>query len=618
MTARRRKRSPTLAPLKPSLLFYLWILTHTLTATKRTIYSQTVQVGLGAGTGSSSPNPSSSSSYAASSVLNVGVTVVPAAEAKQNIPSSKSPSFLGQLFSYTSPNYDDLPPWNPSPHIDHKGFLLKTYKCVPGSWEKEAKIGGKYGHLSKHTQKLAAEEQEVYIRQVPGDGNCLFHSLAAGLSWVEDGVHLDFDENSRPPPKSGNARHTKGFLGRGRSSPQSAVGLNPGGSRSHNGDDMGGDWFGRRDRQHGGSGDAFANNRNGRMDIFARSAILRQRSVDMLQPSPPLKSRKLHGCEESKSPSLSSESPRRSTNRSMHQRNDRTYSTTGRKMNTEDHALYLQGSEKLKPAELLQVACSQYGMSGEEYCKQMKNDGVWGGGPEIVSLSNYLKRPIHVYELISVRPTPKQSKPPPNPYKRGKWAQELEDIDTNLRKKEPEFRLRRMACFGSPKFDDREPLHILSADCRFPDLEPGLQATAGNHFMAVFPEPRHRRHRHGSRRRGDNKSPVISLQSNVRVRSGGSDSNLMKGARARKAFTKMNTRTCSSSRNLSSSCRDETGQINDDNKLLTRMINFCTRCTEWRDETAIAAATSTTEILSKNCGSDPLQAFKKWYNTRQE
>eukprot|EP00968_Pinguiococcus_pyrenoidosus_P007673 scaffold520_cov224-Pinguiococcus_pyrenoidosus.AAC.8 len=28
-------------------------------------------------------------------------------------------------------------------------------------------------------------------------------------------------------------------------------------------------------------------------------------------------------------------------------------------------------------------------------------DGKWGGGPEIVALSNALRRPIHVYELLS-------------------------------------------------------------------------------------------------------------------------------------------------------------------------------------------------------------------------
>jgi hypothetical protein len=46
-----------------------------------------------------------------------------------------------------------------------------------------------------------------------------------------------------------------------------------------------------------------------------------------------------------------------------------------------------------------------------------------------------------------------------------------------------------MACFGSPKFDRQQALHILSADSRFPDLTPGKQLAAGNHFLAMFPEP---------------------------------------------------------------------------------------------------------------------------------
>ena len=48
--------------------------------------------------------------------------------------------------------------------------------------------------------------------------------------------------------------------------------------------------------------------------------------------------------------------------------------------------------------------------------------------------------------------------------------------------------LRRMACFGSPKYDRHEALHILSADSRFPDLSPGKQVESGNHFLAMFPE----------------------------------------------------------------------------------------------------------------------------------
>ena len=49
------------------------------------------------------------------------------------------------------------------------------------------------------------------------------------------------------------------------------------------------------------------------------------------------------------------------------------------------------------------------------------------------------------------------------------------------------FRLRRMATFGSPKFDSRVPVHILSADSRFPDVSPDAMKENGNHFMAIFP-----------------------------------------------------------------------------------------------------------------------------------
>lgn len=50
-----------------------------------------------------------------------------------------------------------------------------------------------------------------------------------------------------------------------------------------------------------------------------------------------------------------------------------------------------------------------------------------------------------------------------------------------------QFALRRMACFGSPKFDRRQPLHILSADSRFPDVDAHRIRRVGNHFLALFP-----------------------------------------------------------------------------------------------------------------------------------
>lgn len=128
--------------------------------------------------------------------------------------------------------------------------------------------------------------------------------------------------------------------------------------------------------------------------------------------------------------------------------------------------LFLQGHEYLKARDLVEAAASQYKISGNEYCQLMRQDSYWGGGPEIVALCNVLERPIHVYELC---------------------------VNNNR------FVLRRMACFGSPKFDRRQALHILSADSRFPDLEPGKQLAAGNHFLAMFPEEKRSKKQRGVR-----------------------------------------------------------------------------------------------------------------------
>lgn len=126
--------------------------------------------------------------------------------------------------------------------------------------------------------------------------------------------------------------------------------------------------------------------------------------------------------------------------------------------------LFLQGREKVRAEELVAAAAQQYGLTSQEYCEAMQSDSTWAGGPEIVALCNIIQRPIHVYELHS----PENQK---------------------------EFTFRRMACFGSPRFDHRQPLHILSADSRFPDIEPGQQLPAGNHFLALFPTEKLKRRR---------------------------------------------------------------------------------------------------------------------------
>uniref|UniRef100_A0A7S3Q5V5 OTU domain-containing protein n=1 Tax=Chaetoceros debilis TaxID=122233 RepID=A0A7S3Q5V5_9STRA len=527
-SARSRPKSRCLrqSPLKPSFLLYLWLLVHTLTATTRTFHAQPV-----------------------------GVNVV---EAKKSIPQSKPSSLF----------YSASPPWNPSPNIDHHGFLSNTYKCIPGNWEKEARIGGKYGFQSKLSKKLAAEEQEVYIRQVPGDGNCLFHSLAAALSYVEDKVHLNFDENSTDSCNR-NARN----------------------------------YYRGRDRG-GGTKSSKTRSRNVRwdsdMDIYERSAILRQQSVEMFKPALREAGQRGHGDNDdqydhdeaykSLSPSISS---------------SRSSSTKSNK------PLFLQGSEFLRPKELLHVASSQYGMSGQEYCDQMKHNGVWGGGPEIVGLCNYLKRPIHVYELISMKPKCK-IKIRPRGYgllghKRSPSGEGLEDVEYSddcshgtTSSTKPEFRLRRMACFGSPKFDHREPLHILSADCRFPDLTPGLQASAGNHFMALFPyssplkikkqKPlsrsiNSRRRERASALASASTSGASQQNSNrkVRVGSGGGSENVKKNNRSRAAIASTSVPSTRrrfggwSNNDNSNNARRQEEIIDRSNSFMGRMVNFMSK-----------------------------------------
>jgi hypothetical protein len=116
--------------------------------------------------------------------------------------------------------------------------------------------------------------------------------------------------------------------------------------------------------------------------------------------------------------------------------------------------LYLNHGMHIKCQSLLDSISAQFGISTQEYCEMMRKDGFWAGGPEILALCNLLRRPIHVYELCV---------------------------------EEKQFCLRRMSCFGSPKFDSKEAIHILSADSRFPDVHPGRHLRNGNHFLAVFP-----------------------------------------------------------------------------------------------------------------------------------
>mmetsp|Transcript_7527 Transcript_7527/g.17559 ORF Transcript_7527/g.17559 Transcript_7527/m.17559 type:complete len:417 (+) Transcript_7527:83-1333(+) len=263
------------------------------------------------------------------------------------------------------------PPWNPSSRIDTQGFLTESYLRVNGEWESLANIRGKHGPRNRRNFERM-KEQPVRIRQVPGDGNCLFHSIAVCLYRAVNGTDIPMDSHE--------------CIGRLRD----------------------------------------------------QSLALRNAAVDVLQ--------------------------QQTTNPGV-----QFIDSIGPKTR---RVLFLQGDEYLEAHELLNAAAAQFDLDGEEYCNLMRKESYWGGGPEIVALCNYLQRPIHIYELI---PSDEKasSRASQEKYKKLKVSNQ--------------FSLRRMACFGSPKFDRKEPLHILSADSRFPDVEARRVRKMGNHFLALHP-----------------------------------------------------------------------------------------------------------------------------------
>lgn len=100
--------------------------------------------------------------------------------------------------------------------------------------------------------------------------------------------------------------------------------------------------------------------------------------------------------------------------------------------------LVLQGQESVSSRELVEAAARQYGLTSEEYCQDMLQESVWGGGPEIVALANVLQRPIHVYELRTTTTTTTSRTQSPSPTRHHKsdfsevMEEEEDDDDEHL------------------------------------------------------------------------------------------------------------------------------------------------------------------------------------------
>lgn len=150
---------------------------------------------------------------------------------------------------------------------------------------------------------------------------------------------------------------------------------------------------------------------------------------------------------------------------------------------TRDPWLYMGDSERLRASKLLALAAEQCGQSPKDYCYKLRKPHAWGGGPEIVALSNAMRRPIHVYELLWAVADPTAAEAD---------VDEEDDLDTEeavraQRRRSPRWCLKCIAEFGSPRFERKTPpLHILSCDSRFPNLSPEQMLEQGNHFLLLF------------------------------------------------------------------------------------------------------------------------------------
>ena len=119
-----------------------------------------------------------------------------------------------------------------------------------------------------------------------------------------------------------------------------------------------------------------------------------------------------------------------------------------------DSILCITDRDSVLSSDLVNAVSSWYGLTSEQYCRNMRRPSCWGGGPEIIALSNALERPIHIYEACD---TSSSTTP----------CAATRDYTLN-----ESVALYNFFSYGSPQFA-REGLHILFSR---------------NHFSAVFPE----------------------------------------------------------------------------------------------------------------------------------
>jgi hypothetical protein len=123
--------------------------------------------------------------------------------------------------------------------------------------------------------------------------------------------------------------------------------------------------------------------------------------------------------------------------------------------NPQRHFTMSQGEEPITASSLVELAAEQYDISSEEYLTSMRDESVWGGGPEIIALASELKRQVVVLEP--------------------------ENIDSVVCSD-----VHFLARLGDASNDGNNPIYILCTNQQFPESF-GRGRVDNNHFLAVFP-----------------------------------------------------------------------------------------------------------------------------------
>ena len=115
-------------------------------------------------------------------LLGLLVLIAPAAS---SIPRSSSSS----LDAAAAAAADKIrrPPWNLSSQINKQGYLRQLFRRIPAA---AADVGEYANDTNNYKDKSLLP---VVIRQVPGDGDCLFHAIAISLAFTENGHLMRLD-----------------------------------------------------------------------------------------------------------------------------------------------------------------------------------------------------------------------------------------------------------------------------------------------------------------------------------------------------------------------------------------------------------------------------------------